>query len=417
MRTSRLALAMVTSSALVLSGCGLNLYDVPLPGGADVGPNAYRVTVQFADVLDLVPQSAVKVADVPVGRVESIGLAPDGWTAQVTVVVNGDVRLPENAAAALKQSSLLGEKFVDLSPPRSGAPVGTLRDGSVIPLDRTQRSVELEEAFGALSLLLNGGGIAQLQSIVRELNLALGGNEPQVRSLLTQLNVLVTGLDQQKVEINRALDSLNTLTATVNTQRTQIATALDGLPQGLAVLSEQRPQFTRLLTELQKLGVVATDVINRTKDNTVADLQALTPTLQALAAAGADLPNALQILATYPFSDGTVQGVVGSQTNLYVNADLQLAGLLQNLGAPPPPAAPGTPTLPTPTLPSLPGLPTLPGVPTLPGLPTLPIPIPIPIPTLPLPVPVPPVPAAPPAPAAPAPPPPPLVPGVLGGVP
>jgi phospholipid/cholesterol/gamma-HCH transport system substrate-binding protein len=372
------ALAAVT---VLVSGCGVNLYDVPLPGGADTGSSPYRVKVQFADVLDLVPQSAVKVDDVPVGRVESVNLAADGWTAEVTVVVNSDVKLPENAAAALKQSSLLGEKFIDLSPPTNEAPTGSLHDGDVITVDRTQRSVELEEAFGALSLLLNGGGVAQLQSIVKELNKALAGNEPQVRSLLDQLNTLVSGLDDQKSEISRALDSLNTLTATVNAQRGQIANALDQLPQGLQVLSEQEPELTQLLTSLQSLGAVATDVITKSKDSTVADLQALTPTLQALAAAGSDLPNALQILGTYPFTDQSVQAIQGSQTNLYVNADLQLGDLLSNLTAPKPSTAttpprtgtPGTTTGPStsPALPNLPALPTLPTLPTLPGLPGL----------------------------------------------
>jgi len=385
MRTMPKLLATLTSVTVLASGCGLNLYTVPLPGGADVGPTPFRVKVMFSDVLDLVPQSAVKVDNVPVGRVESIGLAADGWTAQATLLVNGDVKLPGNAAAALKQSSLLGEKFVDLSAP-AAAPTGALRDGDVITLDRTQRSVELEEAFGALSLLLNGGGVAQLQSIVRELNAALKGNEPQVRSLLDQLNTLVSGLDDQKSEISRALDSLNTLTATVNGQRDQIANALDQLPQGIQVLSEQRPQFTRLLVELQNLGAVATDVINKTRDNTVADLKALTPTLQALAAAGSDLPNALQILGTYPFTDGSVQAIQGSQTNLYVTANLQLGDLVRNLTAPkpsnaPPGSSPAPPSLPPPpTLPpGLTPLPRLPGLPQITGLPPLPAnPLPVP---------------------------------------
>lgn len=382
MRTLPKLVAALASVTLLVSGCGLNLYDVPLPGGADTGASPFRVKVQFADVLDLVPQSAVKVNDVPVGRVESVNLGPDGWSAEVTVVVNDGVKLPGNATAALKQSSLLGEKFIDLSSPVNEAPSGSLHDGDVITRDRTQRSVELEEAFGALSLLVNGGGVAQLQSIVRELNNAFKGNEPQVRSLLAQLNTLVSGLDQQKSEISRALVSLNTLTATVNAQRGQIANALDQLPQGIQVLSAQEPQFAQLLTSLQSLGAVATDVINKSKTSTVADLQALTPTLQALAAAGSDLPNALQILGTYPFTDGSVQAIQGSQTNLYVNADLQLGNLLSNLTAPKPSTATqqptsggGAPALPAPpsppTLPGLPTLPSLPGISSLPGLPNL----------------------------------------------
>ena len=97
--------------AALLTGCQ-GAYDLPLPGGAAMGGKGYRVTVQFADVMDLVPQSAVKVDDVTVGKVERI--AVDGWTARVTLRVKDSVRLPANATAELQQTSLLGEKYVEL---------------------------------------------------------------------------------------------------------------------------------------------------------------------------------------------------------------------------------------------------------------------------------------------------------------
>src|SRR5438093_7574892 len=91
-------------AAMSLSGCGFaGMYDVPLPGGADLGDHPYRVTAQFGNVLDLVPQAAVKVNDVAVGRVEKIELAQDNVTAVVHMKVNGDVRLPANSGAELRQ--------------------------------------------------------------------------------------------------------------------------------------------------------------------------------------------------------------------------------------------------------------------------------------------------------------------------
>ena len=62
------AAALVVVGATALTGCDFSVYDLPLPGGADLGDDPYAVTVQFNDVLDLVPQSAVKVDDVTVGR-------------------------------------------------------------------------------------------------------------------------------------------------------------------------------------------------------------------------------------------------------------------------------------------------------------------------------------------------------------
>src|SRR5690606_35165171 len=129
------------------------------PGGTSTGDDPMSVTVEFVDVLDLVPQSSVKVNDVSVGKVTDVRL--DGTTAEVDVEIRGDVELPANAVAEIRQTSLLGEKFVQLGPP-SEPSTQPLTDGAVIPLERSGRNPEVEEVLGALSLLLNGGGVAQL---------------------------------------------------------------------------------------------------------------------------------------------------------------------------------------------------------------------------------------------------------------
>ena len=109
---------LATASALALSGCSFKgIYDLPLPGGADLGDHPYTVNVEFRDVLDLTPQAGVKVNEVPIGRVENVGLTKDGWHALVTLRVNGGIKLPANAIANVKQSSLLGEKYVELASP------------------------------------------------------------------------------------------------------------------------------------------------------------------------------------------------------------------------------------------------------------------------------------------------------------
>ncbi|WHT18944.1 MCE family protein [Crossiella sp. CA-258035] len=364
-------LALTTS---LLAGCGIGeftgLYNVSLPGGADVGDHPYRVKVRFKDVLDLVPQAGVKVNDVPVGRVESVALAQDGWTAEVTVLVNGEVKLPANADAKLRQSSLLGEKFVELAAPKS--PQGSLADGALIPLERTNRNPEVEEVFGALSLLLNGGGVAQLQTITKELNKALSGREPELRELLGNVNKLVSTLDGHKGEIARALDGLNRLSATLVGQIGNIKKALDGLEPGLKVLAEQRQQLVGMLQALDRLSGVATDVVNRSKDDVIHDLRALTPTLQKLAEAGQNLPKGFEVLLTFPFPDSAVDGIKGDFTNLHAKIDLDLSRILDNLGSSrqgllgPPSAGPQQPGAAPPLLPGLPGLPT-PPTPNRPG--------------------------------------------------
>ncbi|MFD7862885.1 MCE family protein [Streptomyces sp. NPDC059783] len=311
------------SCTLLLTGCGApsftGIEDIPLPGGADLGDHPYEITADFADVLSLAPQSSVKVNDVAVGRVTKISLAPDTWQARVTMKVNGKIKLPANAYAHLEQSSLLGEKYVQLSPPAKGTAVGTLASGDRIPLARTNRNPEVEEVFGALSMLLNGGGVQQLKTITTELNKALTGREPQVKSMLHQVDTLVTNLDDHRGDITAALDGVNRLATTLATRKQDVGTVLTKLSPGMKVLEKQRGSLMTMLRSLDTLSGVAVTTINKSKADTIADLKAIAPTLRALADSGKDLPDSLQVLLTYPFTDEVLRGVKGDYLNVYLD--------------------------------------------------------------------------------------------------
>ncbi|WP_411151184.1 MCE family protein [Streptomyces sp. A30] len=371
------ALAWAAAGSLLLSGCEFNgWYDVPLPGGAAADGRAYRVTVEFRDVLDLVPQSAVKVDNVTVGVVEKVEL--DGWHARVRLRIADSVKLPANAVAELRQTSMLGEKYVALSAPTGTEPVGRLGDGDRVPLSRSGRNPEIEEVLSALSALLNGGGVAQLKTITVELNKALDGRENRVRSLIEELNTFIGGLDDQRQDIVRALQAVDRLAGRLGKEKKTIARAVDTMPPALKVLADQRRDLTRMLTALSKLGETGTKVVNASHEDTVANLKQLAPILRQLNKAGDDLPNSLELLTTYPFPRNAVDAIKGDYVNLHLTADLDLAGLYGNLTDEPgsgggngDSAEPSTPDLPDPPdLPDLPAVPTPTALPDAPGLPS-----------------------------------------------
>jgi phospholipid/cholesterol/gamma-HCH transport system substrate-binding protein len=308
---------------VLLFGCESGTFsgaaDLPLPGGADLGPHPYRVVADFADVLDLVPHAAVRVNNVPVGRVAKVELPDGSWTARVTMLVNGSVHLPANAMARLQQSSLLGEKYIQLAAPADGSGSGTLSDGAEIPLARTNRNPEVEEVLGALSMLLNGGGIAQLRTITVELNDALDGNEPEIKALLKNIDTLMSSLDEHRADITAAIDGLNRFAGALARRDQQIGTILDDLSPGLRVLEQQRGELVTMLQSLDSLSRTAVDTIERSQADLVADLKLLEPVLQQLSNAGQALPQALQILLTYPFTDASLDAIEGDYLNVYLS--------------------------------------------------------------------------------------------------
>jgi phospholipid/cholesterol/gamma-HCH transport system substrate-binding protein len=329
-------------AGLLLSACDASVYSLPLPGGPDVGEDPMTVKVEFADVLDLVPQSTVKVNDVSVGKVTDIDL--EGYQALVTLAVRRDVELPDNAVAELRQTSLLGEKFVELSAPEEGASSNPLGDGDTIPIDRAGRNPEVEEVLGALSLLLNGGGVAQLKTITQELNKALEGREESARSVLRNLRTFTGQLDENKADIVAAIESLNRLALAAEKQLPTIDKALEELPSALDSIDRQRDDLVEMLAALNDLSDVAVDVIARSKGATITSLERLNPVLTQLAASGDDFTNAFHVFLTYPFVDEVVGRDpqvarnlhMGDYTNLSITLDVDVAG-----------GTTGTPTLPT----------------------------------------------------------------------
>jgi phospholipid/cholesterol/gamma-HCH transport system substrate-binding protein len=373
MRT-RAALASVAAitCALVLSGC--EAYDLPLPGSPVDEDHSFEVTAEFNDVLNLVPRSPVKVNDVTVGEV--VEVERDGWNAALRLRIQDDVDLPENVIADIRQTSLLGEKYVSLEAPGNEASTGKLSDGDDIPLSRTGRNPELEEVLGALAFLLNGGGIGQLKTITTEINKVFDGRQDRIRHVIGEIETLVGGLDEQKDDIIGAMEAMNSLSETLNREKATVTGAIDAFGPAVTVLADQHDALMEMLTALDRLGVVGTRVVNATKDDLLADLRHLQPVVHEIAKANEEIPEALGLLISFPFPIESNDIVHGDYANTSIVFSFDFDNLYKNFlggddkgGDSPLPDLPGLPDIPG--VPHVPHVPHVPGLPDLPGLPGL----------------------------------------------
>jgi phospholipid/cholesterol/gamma-HCH transport system substrate-binding protein len=319
-------LAVVLAVA-ALSGCGFHgANSFKLPGTKGGGPGSYTVQAQMPDVQNLEQNSRVRVNDVTVGTVTDIQL--QGWHALVTMTIDGDVDLPANATATLGQTSLLGSVHVELAPPAGVPPEGKLKGGSLIPLTSANAYPSTERTLAAVSLLLNGGGLGQVQDIIKALSTAFTGREQDLRSLLEQLDKFVSYLNDQKDDIIAATDSFNNLIGQFADQKPVIDKALKTLPSALSVLKDERNNLADALGELSKFGALAADSVNKTKSNLVKELMDLGPVLQSLADAGPALTRSLGFFGTFPFPKDTLsKWNRGDYANLTAVLDLTLSRL------------------------------------------------------------------------------------------
>ncbi|MGH3336045.1 MAG: MCE family protein [Nocardioides sp.] len=323
--------AVVVAGALVLSGCEFEgAYDLPLPGSPVDEEDAYQVTAEFADVLNVVPRSVVMVDDVTVGEVTEVDRI--GWHAKVTMLVRDDVALPDNAIADIRQVSLLGEKYVALEEPIGEEPVGRLGEGDDIPLSSTGRNPEVEEVLGALSFLLSGGGVGQLGTITEELNNVMSGRTGRVRHLLGSLESVIGTLDQQKSQIIAAMVSMNDLTTTLNAERKTIGDALDVMGPAVSVLADQHQELVQMLGALQRLGMVGARVNGASKENLISSLAHLRPILTRLSEAGKSLAPGLDMMISFPFPQEAAEVVKGDYANASIRAGINLEAFLPGGG-------------------------------------------------------------------------------------
>jgi phospholipid/cholesterol/gamma-HCH transport system substrate-binding protein len=308
-----------------LSGCGWRgLNSIPLPGTEGGGPGAYTIQAQLPDVDNIEQNSRVRVGDVTVGNVTKI--ERQGWHALLTMRINGDVNLPANATATVGQTSLLGSLHIELAPPTSTAPEGKLYDGSVIPLSSAAMYPSTEQTLAAVSLLLNGGGVGQLQDITRSLSTAFMGREGDLRSLIHQLDTFVANVNDQTDDIIAATDSLNNLVGQFAAQKPVVDKALKAIPDALAVLNDQRGNLTEALDQLGKFSALAADSVDQTKENLVKELKDLGPVLESLANAGPALTRSLSFFTTFPYAKETLANWFrGDYANLTAVIDLTLS--------------------------------------------------------------------------------------------
>ena len=324
--------AVLGLSVAVLTGCstweGAN--SLPLPGTEGNGPGSFEVQAQMPNVTNIEQNQRVRVNDVTVGHVTKI--ERQGWHAVVTMRLGGDVELPENATATVGQTSLLGTLHIELASPTGQPPVGRLREGSLIPLSAAGNYPTTEQTLASLSLLLNGGGVGQLQDITREFASAFAGRERDLRSFIEQLDIFVGKLNNQTADIIGANESLNRLVGQIADQQPVLDNALRSIPDALAVLNHQRDNIATAIDKFGKFSALAADVTNQTRESLVANLRNISPVLKSLADAGPDMTRSLSLLATYPWPNETLLNWFrGDYANLTAVVDLTLSRIDSSL--------------------------------------------------------------------------------------
>ncbi|HEX3947543.1 MAG TPA: MlaD family protein, partial [Acidimicrobiales bacterium] len=244
---ARAALALATVAvAGALAGCGI--------GGSTP---AVTVKAVFSDVDDLNTGAQVQLADVPVGRVTAITL--DGQRAEVTMAIDRSAHVPADVTAELDQTTILGERFVNLAVPERGH--GTpLADGATIA--KTSVVPDVESVIGAGAQVFGSVSTSELAQIVAAGGQGFSGQAASLRQLLDNLSSVTAGYAGRTSQITTVVKSLDQLGSSLAPNATADAQAITNLSQTVSLLATQSGQFENLLQSLDTVSTQGASLLS-----------------------------------------------------------------------------------------------------------------------------------------------------------
>jgi phospholipid/cholesterol/gamma-HCH transport system substrate-binding protein len=258
----------------VLTVGAISLFYLQLP--AAVGIGTYHVNANFVAGGGIYPNANVTYRGVTVGRVESVGLAPDGVVARMRL--NSNTSIPENVTATVKSVSAVGEQYIDLVPPEdSTAP--KLRNGATISQENTRVGQDIAGLLHEADTLVSSVSNTRLQDLLRETFKAFNGSGPELARLIESSRLLIdeanANIDQTTQLIDQAgpfldaqlrsgddirslADGLARLTGEVNKADPQLRTTLKTVPGTTEAANTAftgiRPTFPVLAANLANFG-------------------------------------------------------------------------------------------------------------------------------------------------------------------
>jgi phospholipid/cholesterol/gamma-HCH transport system substrate-binding protein len=306
MRASLRLAACVMTALLVASGCSLI-------GG---GGGRYHLVAYFPRAVSLYKSSQVRVLGLPAGNVDDIEV--QGTRVKVTMSIDDDIPVPKNVKALIAPQSLIGERYIQLSPAwRQGlekAPDGMEITDTIIP-------VEPDEALAELKKFLDSLDPQGLGNLINNLSDDLKGQGPTLNHALDQVSQVVSTFAQKDEQLADIVDHFDQFTATLTTRENELGDILTTFSQATQVLADERQGLENLLAGLADLSQTGLAIVAKHSAQLKTDLDTLTRVAQSI---DVNLDNLGQLLDSGPM---LVKGILGAY-----NAPLRAFNLRQNWG-------------------------------------------------------------------------------------
>src|SRR5207248_6073225 len=271
----RLVVAAIVAAFGIAS---LGLWGVPVVANP-LQAEGLELTADFPQTIGLYPGSRVMAQGVGAGSVKSVKSVTD--RVRVTMSVHG-VSLDPNVVATVRLRSLIGARYVELSPVWSGSGP-KLESGTHIPLDRTQVPAEVSDFTDETSRVMHELDAQALGRLVHELGTALQGNGGALAGATSGMAQVGQSVAAQAHALDDSLQQLQRVIGTLATKDDDITRILRSSTAVSQALLAQQGSLDAGISGLDKLLGTLTDFTSKEKDKIVQAVQLLSTTGKQLA--------------------------------------------------------------------------------------------------------------------------------------
>jgi phospholipid/cholesterol/gamma-HCH transport system substrate-binding protein len=293
-------IAVMVGFALSCFGLLLFLW-LAFGGPVPLKPKGYRVTVPFREAAQLAQEADVRISGVTVGKVKTVAADKQTGSSDVTIELQSQYApIPKDTRAILRQKTLLGETYVELSP--GSRSTGTVPDNGRLPAGQVAPTVELDEIFRAFDAKTRAAFQVWMQQLAlasqgrgRDISDALGNLAPFAENTTTLLKILnvqdarvqsivrdtgevFDALSERDGQLRSLIDSSNRVFATTAQRNRELEATFKALPtferesrttvarltrfahDTNPLVTQLRPAARELSPTLQELGDLAPDL-------------------------------------------------------------------------------------------------------------------------------------------------------------
>lgn len=232
----------------------------------------YLVRAEFTDATGVLKGDLVKVAGVTVGKVTNFEVK--NGNAVVTMEVEGELQIPDNATVEIKFRNLLGQRVINIE--RPDVPTNQfLEDNDLIPVSQTVPPLDLSLVFNNLRPLIQSTNPEHINTVARAVLTIFKGREEDLESTLQNLGEIAGTLTGGGQRFNRLITDLDQLAKLLNNESGNIRVGVERFTELMEALADVTPTLKRAIANLDTASRDFGEFLVKNKANITRDLEDL----------------------------------------------------------------------------------------------------------------------------------------------